>query len=93
MAEPRFRNFVNRASISEFCKSSLDSEIEINFSIEPRFFNRGSFLHLRLVFKKERKKEREKEGKKERKKGRKKERKRKRIPQVEKLIIKIHMLL
>ena len=74
MAEPRFRNFVNRASISEFCKSSLDSEIEINFSIEPRFFNRGSFLHPRLVFKKEIKKERKKERKKGRKEGRKKER-------------------
>ena len=75
MAEPRFRNFVNRASISEFCKSSLDSEIEINFSIEPRFFNRGSFLHPRLVFKKERKKERKRERRKERKEERKEERK------------------
>ena len=35
--------------------------------MEPRFFNRGSFLHLRLVFKRERKKEK-KEGRKEERK-------------------------
>ena len=46
--------------------------------MEPRFFNRGLFLHLRLFFKRERgkeKKEGRKEGrKKEREKGRKKRR-------------------
>ena len=48
-----------RGSITQ---SSLDS-------------NRASFLHPRLVFKKERKKERKKKRKERRKEGRKKERK------------------
>ena len=44
--------------------------------MEPRFFNRGSFLHLRLVFKREREKEkkgRKEGGKEERKEERKEE--------------------
>ena len=47
------------------------TQSSLDFVIEPRFFNRGSFLHPRLVFKKERKKKR----KERRKEGRKKERK------------------
>ena len=45
----------------------------LDYTIEPRFFDRGSFLHPRLVFKKKRKKEK-KGRKKERKEGRKKRR-------------------
>ena len=52
-----------RGSITQ---SSLDS-------------NRASFLHPRLVFKKERKKERKKKRKERRKEGRKKERKKGRM--------------